>query len=263
MNPRKRRWLKLLSLLLFISAGLYIEMTKLAPNRYKNRIEIIENEKIPQDFNNVSIAYFSDVLGDYKNLDKAITAIETMKPDMILFSGNLSKETLKEKDSEKLVAKLSALNAPLGKYTVIAELDTTLQNHPLLEESGFETLNSSGNLIHNQGSSAIELFGVNQAIETTNELSEHFTIALMNDPNLSINLNYDLLLAGKNLGGQIIIPLYGPVLNDSQLYKKRVDTKERTQIITQGLGTLKFDARLMTHPETVFIILKSGAAHES
>ena len=263
MTARKRRWLKILSLLLFISAGLFVEMTKLAPKRYKTRIEIVEHEKIPKAFDNVSIAYFSDVLGDFANLNKVFETINTTKPDLILFSGNISNKALTEEEKTELIEQFSKLQAPLGKYSVIASEDTKHQNYDVLESSGFKTLTSTGNLIYSGSDSAIELIGINEPLETSNEASDYYTIALMNDPNMSFNVNYDLLLAGKNLGGQIIIPFIGPLMDDSDLYQKRYDRKEYSQIITQGLGTLKYDARLLTHPETVLIVLKSGVPDES
>lgn len=263
MTTRKRRWLKILSLLLFISAGLFIEMTKLAPKRYKMRMEVIENDKIPKQFDQVSIAFFSDILSDFDNLDKAMQSIQESKPDLILFGGNISKDHLTEDEKNSLIEKLSEIQSPLGKYNVIAQLDTKYQNHEILEASGFKTLNSSGNLIYNGSQGAINIIGINEPLETSNELDEHFTIALMNDPDLSINVNYDLLLAGHNLGGQFVLPVFGPINQDITLYKKRVDQKDRVQMITSGLGTLKYDARLLTHPESVLIILKSSDNNES
>ena len=90
----RKRFILTIGSILLVSTVLYFEMSRFAPNRFIIKSHIIESQKIPVDMNNISIVYMSDIHGDIKNLNKAINHVNKIKPDLILFSGNLFSENI-------------------------------------------------------------------------------------------------------------------------------------------------------------------------
>lgn len=261
MKKRKQKRTKRLSFLLIILIVLLVHMRLIAPNAYKMRVEVVESVKLPENFGNTSIAYFSDLYDDTDNFKKAIKDIKTLKPDLIIFGGNLSEETL-DKETKKLYEKeLKELKAPLGKFTVMTEKDIQSGQYSLLENAGFTSLNTSGLPIYRDQQSLylVSYDKKNEAIQVDDNV---FSICVSQSPEDIPDIKSDLVLTGKNLGGQIILPFLGPLRNDATYYQKRYDKKSQTILISQGLGTLDMKMRLGTRPELVMILLERDA-HES
>lgn len=235
-------------------------MKFLSTKRHKTRIEIVENELIPDSFNDISIAYFSDVLSNFENLDKSIESINEKNVDLILFGGNLLNQEIDEATKVELIEKLKTLNAPLGKYAVLGEKDVEFQSYEILEQAEFRQLTISGSKIYNFQNNYINLLGLETDELNYENNQDIFDILLVHDAKTieKINAsNFDLILSGKYLGGQFKLPFLEPIGNHGEFYKKRYDLDQETIILSQGLGTYNSKMRLNTNTETVIIILKS------
>ncbi len=261
---RKRRQVLFLSLVFLLLLSVFIDMKFLAIKRHKLRIESVQSDRIPASFDGFSIAYFSDVLSDFENLDKSIESLEEHKVELVVFGGNLLKEEINEKDKELLIKKLKNIQAPLGKYTVLGDEDQKFQSYEILEKAGFKLLSTSANPIHNYGKDYIDLRSIDLEHSSFESNENIFEVLIMNDSKLAEGLenkDYDLLLAGKYLGGLVKLPFMEPFGNHSKYYKKRYDLEDKTMILSQGLGTYDLPLRLNTNPETIIIVLE--AANES
>ncbi len=261
MKKRKQKRAKRLSFLLIILVALFVHMRLLAPNAYRLRIEVIENEKIPASFDQSSIAYFSDIYDDQDNFKKAMADIKALKPDMILFGGNLSQAQLDEKTKKLYEKELKAIKAPLGKFTVISDQDIVSGNYQILENADFSNLNESGVPVFHRSQEAIYLSSYDEQSEAIQIDEKKFLITVSNDPKNIPAIASDLVLSGKYLGGQMILPFLGPLRGEGPYYQKRYDKKSQSILISQGLGTLESKMRLGTRPELIWILLENG--HES
>ena len=92
-----------------------------------NEYNII-SEKLPDSFNGFKIVHFGDVLYgssvDKKFLNKVINEINKLKPDMIIFTGDMvSKEAkLTNENKEEILNSLKKLT-PKFKYAILGDND--------------------------------------------------------------------------------------------------------------------------------------------
>lgn len=270
----KKRLAVLLGMIAIVSTLIYFEMTRFAPQRVKLRIETVESTRIPASFNNLSIGYLSDVYSHEENLDKALVELETFKPDMIVFGGNLFKAAPSEKEQAAMVEKLSKLDAKLGKYAVLGENDIRKANEvtqTVLTQSGFKLISNTTIDVHNFSEESIQLVGIdanndiNKETEfpypTTSE--EIYNITVANNPdNVKEfgNTQVDLMLSGKTMGGYIRLPLIGSITESSDYINKRQTVDETTLLISSGIGLKEPEMRLLSNPDVMIVILKSPNA---
>lgn len=265
MKKRKHRQVVFLSLVFFLLVALFVEVNYLSTKRHKTRLEFIQNDTIPDSFDDVMIGYHSDVLSNYENLEKSIESFESNNVDIVLFGGNLLYDSINEEDKEKLIKKLKQIDAPLGKYAVLGEEDANRESYEILEEANFRLLTSSGSKIYNKSDEFIKIVGLDtdQISKSEDDNADIFKILMVNDAKYLEefdNSSFNLFLAGKYLGGQFKIPFIGPINNEAKYYDKRYDIQnQKTIIISQGLGTYDKDMRFNTNPETVIIVLEKSS----
>ena len=111
----------------------------------------VTSEKLPESFNGFKIAHLSDIhyasVGKEK-LDKIVNEVNIMKPDIIVFTGDLYDRfsNLTDDMKEKIIDSLSKLEAPYGKYAVSGNHDYEHEGYQeIIEKCGF-TLSYSKNL---------------------------------------------------------------------------------------------------------------------
>ncbi|CAM3658550.1 metallophosphoesterase [Erysipelothrix urinaevulpis] len=263
---RKHRQVLILSLVFLLLLGVFLDMKVFAIKRHKTRFETITHPTIPPSFDGVTIAYFSDVLSNTELLDKSISSINRSKPDIILFGGNLFLNKPNEKERKEMVKKLDALKAPLGKYMVLGDLDHKFETYALLDQAGFRQLSNNSNKLYNFNNEFIQLTAVDEKQTQYVANPESFEIFVMHDGKLADSLDktdYNLLLAGKYLGGLFKPPFIDPLADHGKYYKKRYDLNDKTIINSQGLGTRDIELRFNTNPETIIILLESSPSNES
>lgn len=270
MKKHKRRLIFVLVLAL-ISTYLFFEMTQFAPNRYKLRIETVQSEKIPEQFNNVSIAFFSDIYGDTEHLKQAIESINDFNPDIIIFNGNLFDTIPTEEQGNEYTELFKSMKSKLGKFAVLGNKDYELSfetSQNILNKADFRVLSNQALTIHNGDDARIKLTGLDsntlnkESLDSilTEDDSELFDIVFAHNPDIidSLSSNYiDLFLAGKSLGGRVVIPFVGPILDSPKHYKRISKVNDTPLIITSGLGLDDPELRLFSNPETVIVVLKS------
>ena len=241
---RKRIILTIGSILL-VSTVLYFEMSRFAPNRFIIKSHIIDSEKIPADMNNMSIVYMSDIHGDIKNFDKAMKHIDKLKPDLILFSGNLFSENINEDQKKLILNSLQALNAPLGKFALIAVNGNEAQMHEL-GKSNFTVINNNSILISKTSKNPIEInFYGDDASAVFDNNENNFVISLIEESESVKNISdqsFDLLLSGNDTH-YINIPFLNEKISSSNTF------------VNSGIGSPEI--RLFSNPEIILITLKS------
>lgn len=268
--------LAILIVLIFVYAK-YVGTKGLIVKEYR-----VESSVLSNNFSGVKIVHFSDVLYkstfDREDLDNLVKKINLLKPDLIVFTGDLSKRNykLKNEDIDYLTEKLSNLNATIGKYAIYGDQDySSFVYDKIIEDSNFILLNNSYDEIFNESNESIYIVGLPSSIKETvnldeafsfyNDLDRKFIIVLVHDGNTikyidESNYETDLILGGHSLNGSIVLPYIGGLLSEGNTYKYSSEEYEKgiTKIfISSGLGTNKYGYRLFNKPSFNLYRLKA------
>jgi predicted MPP superfamily phosphohydrolase len=235
------------------------------------------SSRIPDIFSGLRIVQFSDVhLGDFYSLtrlSKAVSHINQLKPDLILFTGDLY-DAQQGIASEECIPVLSELKATYGKWAVLGNHDYrsgARKISKLLHNSGFKVLKNENQQIE-RGGKYINIIGLDDWLRGTPNLPkalkglhpDEFTIALVHEPDFAdaaANFPIDLQVSGHSHGGQVRIPGIGAIMTTKKgrkyvqgLYKLQ---GSRLQVYTNaGLGMTFLPIRFYCRPEVTVFTLK-------
>ena len=230
----------------------------------------VTSEKLPESFNGFKIAHLSDIhyasVGKEK-LDKIVNEVNIMKPDIIVFTGDLYDRfsNLTDDMKEKIIDSLSKLEAPYGKYAVSGNHDYEHEGYQeIIEKCGFTYLSNESKLIYSKGDTPIEIVGYPSIIKDypdyNIELTDNYKIALLHEGDTFDNLegkDINLVLAGHSHGGQVRFPIIGAIkfmLPDySKKYYEEHYTIDNTELyVSFGLGESEYYFRSLNKPSFNF-----------
>ena len=249
----------------------YVEPTRLVTKEIS-----IKSDNLPSSFTGLKIVHFSD-LHYGKNIDidylsKIITEINTIDPDIVVFTGDLisNNTTLNDDDITILKKKLEEINSKYGKYTILGNKDKKYKDKliEIYAYSNFILLENSYNIIYNKDNESIFIGGVSPYSSNESNIDDvmnyfkqnpdiSYKIILIHEPDYvdQIINNYNdisLILGGHSHGGQINIPYltkyYNPKL--ARKYNKDYYKLSNTDFyISSGIGNTKINLRLFNPPE--------------
>lgn len=268
MKKRLRLWVKIV-ILIIILATLTLIYGTISNYFYKvNEIALYEN--INESYNGLKIVHISDLYYGHninkKQLKKIINNINLIKPDIVVFTGDLL-----YKKHDNGIRLLSKIEANINKYYVTGDNDFENTNQ-ILDECGFTNLNDTFDLIY-KDKTPILIAGLStggnydsklQTIVNFLNKNELYSILLTHNPSVIDKLNYkdfNLILAGHTLGGIINLPLIGGIIlpQDNYLYGKNYYKKGNSKIfISNGLGNNNINFRLNNTPSFNFYRLRSN-----
>ncbi len=250
----------------------YIEHNKLIMKEYK-----VSSNILPENFSGIKIIHISDLYfgntTNIKNIDNLVEKVNVMKPDLIIFTGNLYGNNIKKED--ELIKSLSKLESKLGKYAVKGKNDYFEKYHSFMESIGFVVLENNYELIYKDTVTPIFLCGLASSLQEEVNLStcidyfkdkedNLFQIYIVHESDnikkIIDNTNANLILAGNSLGGSIKVPLYGPLfkpLGSKKYMDEYYNYKEREAFISTGIGTDKYPYRFLNKPSFNLYRLKS------
>ncbi len=212
----------------------------------------------------------------YREAD-VVRRVNALQPDIIVFSGDyLNLSYLDDPVSADHFRQfIGQLEAPSGIYAVRGSVDSAERMAELLEGSGVVWLEQQAVVVEVRGQ-AVTLVGVacshhldvdsarlTQALQGVS--GDGLTVLLYHSPDLiaeAAERGIDLYLAGHTHGGQIRLPLIGPLFTGS-IYGRRYAAgrfvvEGTTLIVSRGLG---FEgggmprARFLCRPEIVYLEL--------
>lgn len=287
MLKLRRNWGNYVGLVLVL-AELYILFhgTMVGTDRLNVRQVTIEFDDLPTAFDGYRIAQFTDVhLGSMKDelMLRAVTAIDDMRPDLIVFTGDI--QNMGPDELPRFAQTLKRLKAKDGVMSVLGNHDYSryvnlppdeaLRNERLTRD--FETsvgwqLLLNDNRIVRRGSDSIVIAGgendgrppfpakadLKKAMRGIHAKS--FVVMLQHDPSawrrhILPQTNAQLTLSGHTHGGQI--SLFG--LRPTELVGKEDDglyvEGKRKLFVSTGLGGF-VPFRFYMNPEVVEITLK-------
>lgn len=264
-----------------VSGGTFFYAREIEPALLNTHEENFYSKRIPDAFHNFKIVQFTDTHVGFqytlKKLRKLVDLINTIKPDLIVFTGDLVDKPDQYDWPEDIVKILNSLKATHGKYWIYGNHDhggggTNIVKETMTE-SGFNLLNNSHSEIK-IGNSKITLAGVDDmslgrpnidsALEGT--LHGHFKILLSHAPDFAdITRKYpvDLQLSGHSHGGQVRLPFIGHLYTPSYAvkYTKGLYTfkDERLNLyVSSGIGTTRLPFRFLCIPEVYVMTLKGN-----
>ena len=287
MLKLRRNWGNYVGLVLVL-AELYILFhgTMVGTDRLNVRQVTIEFDALPKAFDGYRIAQFTDVhLGSMKDelMLRAVTAIDDMRPDLIVFTGDI--QNMRPEELPRFAQTLKRLKAKDGVMSVLGNHDYSryvnlppdeaLRNERMTRD--FETsvgwqLLLNDNRIVRRGSDSIVIAGgendgrppfpakadLKKAMRGIHAKS--FVVMLQHDPSawrrhILPLTNAQLTLSGHTHGGQI--SLFG--LRPTELVGKEDDglyvEGKRKLFVSTGLGGF-VPFRFYMNPEVVEITLK-------
>ncbi|MEH7076084.1 metallophosphoesterase [Neobacillus drentensis] len=258
---------------------------------YANRIEPslldiqefqMKHPLIPDSFDGIKIVQFSDThLGFQYNLNqfkKLVKKINSLQPDIVLFTGDLMDEPNQYSDINQLVPILKSLNAPLGKYCIFGNHDHGGYGSDIyrniMETTDFIVLLNESVPVINKDDSTIYLLGIDDAmlgnpnlpLALKNVPKNTFKILLSHAPDLADTASqYPIQwqLSGHSHGGQIKIPFFGALVTPpyGQIYPEglySVGNQSRLSLyVNRGIGTTRLPFRFLSKPELTIFTLKA------
>ena len=283
----QRNWGNYVGLVLVLGE-LYILFhgTMVGTDRLNVRQVTIESDDLPEAFDGYRIAQFTDAhLGSMKDelMLRAVTAIDDMRPDLIVFTGDI--QNMRSEELPRFAQTLKRLKAKDGVMSVLGNHDYShyvnvspeeaLRNERMTRD--FETsvgwqLLLNDNRIVRRGSDSIVIAGgendgrppfpakadLKKTMRGINAKS--FVVMLQHDPSawrrhILPLTNAQLTLSGHTHGGQI--SLFG--LRPTELVGKEDDglyvEGKRKLFVSTGLGGF-VPFRFYMNPEVVEITLK-------
>lgn len=267
----------LLISLLFLYAK-YVGIKGLIVKEYR-----IESNILTSNFSGIKIVHFSDLIYkstvDKNDVKELISRINELKPDIVVFTGDLVNKNKKYKneDIEFLEEQLLNIEATIGKYAIYGDADYSFEDYKtIMEKAKFNILNNSYDEIFYKNNDSMFIVGLPSSSKEEVKFEEAFsfykedekrkyiivlahdgkTIKLLDDTTYEV----DLILGGHSLNGSVVVPYYGGVFLDdlADKYYQEHYSKGITGIyISSGIGTNKYPYRIFNKPSINLYRLKA------
>lgn len=228
-----------------------------------------------------TVVFFSDIhVGPTttpKKLERQMRAIMAMKPDAIIFGGDLVEEPTPLRNEHfrlMVTSALSTLQAPLGKWAIFGNHDVEAPRFrtwvtEALEASGFTILENEGlelsglpvwgfaNTHH-----SLPLFDRNTLYgESAEDKKDPYTLFLVHEsdwfPDTMPANGPGLVLCGHSHHGQVTLfglPLTRPA-GGKRYWKGRYQLdSDLSLVVSAGLGTVHIHARFFARPDILFVV---------
>lgn len=273
MKIRLKLWVKILLIIIVLFSLFTLYSRYIGTSGLKVKEYPIVNSKIPESFYGIKIAHISDV--NYKvtttkeELEKVVNEINLLKPDIVILSGDLFNKDIEysKNDYKNLIEILGKINYNIGKYAIKGDNDLGISKwESIINDSNFINLNDTYELIYNDDIAPILLVGISSnskkshiknTIKDINEQVKekyNYSILVLHEPDYINNINYsnyDLILAGHSLNGQIKLPFIGGIIrpNGAKKYYDEYYELDNTKLyISGGIGTNSFKFRFNNKP---------------
>ncbi|TQR42297.1 metallophosphoesterase [Paenibacillus popilliae] len=253
------------------------------PNNIRQRKLELDIHGLPASFNGLTIAHISDIhyghhLSESK-LASIVQDVQANQPDVICITGDIVDNG--DVVPAEIVPILGQLRAPYGSYAVLGNHDyrgrgaKAVEN--ALQAAGIRVLRND-NVTLRRNHEVLALAGIDDALEGIPDMTRAMQgisgkmccILLAHEPDwatVALNYQVDLQLSGHSHGGQVRVPLVGPLFlptlgeryPDGLYMLERVDRPNRPLHIytSRGLGTTFLPVRLLCPPEWTLLTLRS------
>jgi predicted MPP superfamily phosphohydrolase len=201
-------------------------------------------------------------------LDEIVALTQKAKPDLVLLAGDYVIDSVKGGrfvPPREIAARLARLRAPLGVHAVLGNHDWwngAAKVRTALEGAGIPVLDDKAVPLA-KGACRFWLAGLADLWEGKPDVRRALqdvppgaaVLAFTHNPDLfpAIPANVALTVAGHTHGGQVRVPLYGPVITPSRHGKRyaqgHIVERDRHLFVSPGLGTSIIPVRFLVPPE--------------
>ena len=241
----------------------------------------VDSSILTKNYSGIKIVHFDSLLYGStvteSDIDNLVKKINILKPDIVVFTGDLVSisKKISEEEKEFLINSLKNINAKIGKYSSKGDYDYSLNSYEeIMEKGGFKVIKNSYEKIYYKNNDFIYIVGLpsdtkdiidfNSSFEFYSDQERKYTICLLHEGSAVTKLNntnyeVDLVLGGHSLNGSVILPLYGPLfISSNEKYYGETYEKGITKIfISSGLGTKEYAYRFLNKPSINLYRLKS------
>lgn len=282
INIFKNKVFKLFVYLILFFVLIFLYSKYIGINGLEVREYRIESGVLTNNFSGLKVVHFSDLLygssTDMEDVSNLVSKINILKPDIVLFTGDLISSGVNISINEKneLIKHLSNINANIGKYAIYGDEDYSFKSYDvIMNNSSFKLLNNSYEEIYYKNNDYMYIVGIPSSIKEKTKLTESFefykdedrryTIVMVHEGASIKTLNnstyeVDLIVGGHSLNGSVNLPIIGGLFipKDSYKYYDEYYEKGITNIyISGGLGTSEYDYRLFNRPSFNLYRLKA------
>lgn len=139
----------------------------------------VVDSSIPKYFHGLKVIHFSDLhygrTVHQKELDSLVSKINELRPDLVVFTGDLVDDDTKLTNDEVkgIAASLNKIEAKIGKYAIMGNHDYKIKQwSTIIKNSGFINLNDTYDLIYDDGYDPIMLAGISTNLHGTKNIKD-------------------------------------------------------------------------------------------
>lgn len=234
--------------------------------------------RLAPEFDGYRVVQIGDIhLEDWtkpRRLNRMVDLVNAQNPDLIAITGDFLSYSADPGVPGRLVEALLRLRghdgvvAVMGNHDYLTDVDLVRRS---LREAGISELRNDVRTVR-RGDAVLHVAGVDDIMEGKSRLDfvlrklpeEGATVLLAHEPDFAdvsaATGRFDLQLSGHSHGGQVRLPLYGPVFlppfsqrYTSGLYK----VGDMIQYTNRGLGFVDARLRLLSRPEITVLTLST------
>jgi predicted MPP superfamily phosphohydrolase len=250
--------------------------TRIEPLRVLMEEQVIRIPNLPTAFEGFRIALFSDIhlypFTPLQVVQDAVHLANSFRPDLVILPGDFVWRDVTA--AFDLVPVLSQLNPAQGTFAVLGNHDHFKGPEVVanaLAQAGVRLLRNEGMTIQ-RGHDAIYLAGIDSAWGGAPSPVAAFgdrrgdlrTIVIVHEPDFIRELvprfPVDLQLSGHSHGGQVRLPIFGPLILPpmGEIYNMGLYSVGNAQVYTtRGIGTIHVNMRFNCPPEVTAITLRA------
>lgn len=272
----RRKFLKYSGLLAGAAvAGSALDAFVIEPHWFEVTRPSINVANLPAAWDGVRIAQITDIhIGRNSSLDHARQIVDMcndLQPDITVLTGDLVSRA--DAITRALVEVLRDLRAGIGKFAVLGNHDYWTNAHMViasLESAGIDLLTNKHRILTRKGQKLC-IAGVDDLYSNNADVVKALAgvdpkvcrILLCHNPDYAEMLppepRVDLMLAGHTHGGQVNLPILGPIILpiEHKKYAQGLVAGPRCPVfISRGLGMVTIPVRFNCRPELPLITLR-------
>ncbi len=273
MHIKIRLWVKVVFIIIIFVCLFFLYSRFIGIKGLKVKEYSIVDKNIPNNFYGLKIVQLNDihykVTTDKSDLEKIVKEINLLKPDIVIFGGDLFDSNIKYSDNDikDLTKLLKSINSNIAKYAIKGEEDVDINSwETIMNDSNFININDDYEFIYSKGSEPILLVGIstnyyNNHIKETLEkiyseinLKYNYSILVLHEPDFIDYIEYskfNLILASHSHNGQIVLPFLSNVISDkysNNYYNEFYELSNTKLYVSSGIGTSKYKLRFLNKP---------------
>ena len=201
-------------------------------------------------------------------IQRAVAMLQRESPDLVVLGGDYV--TLRQRAYvSDAAAPFAALRAPEGVFGVLGNHDEAAGVSRVLRAAGVSVLRDARTRLRIRGET-VDLLGVDYWTRRPDEIAPlargraPFTILLAHDPRRlweAAALRIPLVLSGHTHGGQVSLPIVGPVAAQKFPVAAGIRIEDETTLfVSRGVGTVLIPCRIGCPPEVALLTLRSMRA---